>query len=97
LRKEGREEPRVVKARGQSERGGSKLPDIHVRSSATDGTSLANSRMKISEITGGKTRLRLPKTNKIGAREDLLAKAKLRRNSPQFRAAQKEKEYNTIA
>lgn len=53
--------------------------------------------MKISEITGGKTRLRLPKTNKIGAREDLLAKAKLRRNSPQFRAAQKEKEYNTIA
>ena len=68
---------------------GNKLPDINLRNSD------ANSFMKISEITGGRTRLRLSKAKRtVAVREDLQHKAKKRQNSRLELAA---REYNTIA
>jgi len=68
--KEARDEPkrqRVTSVRGN------KLPDINLRSSE------AHSYMKISEITGGPTRLRLSKAKRtVAVREDLQVKAKKR-------------------
>ena len=84
--KEGREEPK--RQRDASLRV-NKLPDINLRNS--DGHPF----MKISEITGGRTRLRLSKAKRtVAVREDLQQKAKKRQNSRLEAAA---REYNTIA
>ena len=58
-----------------SARSASKLPDITINTAAKDGSSLQNSRLRISEVTGGMTRPRLGRgKNSVGAREDLLQK-----------------------